>query len=191
MEKFALGSFHASDVDIRVEHVQGEKAVLGVTSDYCRAILTVGREGKITSKTASELHIETWERDENTVVSSPREWLDAACETAILPYNVLGDLDLEHPCAFEGFVPDSTFIDQLDCELRDLYYPDHTLYDLATTRALSPCCAAARGVLPLTNLPACRARPAHSAKPTTNRLSWFLASKGAVRTSTTSSKRLF
>lgn len=131
MEKFTLGSFYASGVNIRVEHAQGEKAVLGVTSDYCRAILTAGREGAITSKTASELHIEAWERNENTVVSSPREWLDAACETAILPYNVLGDLDLDHPCAFEGFVPDSTFIDQLDCELRDLYYPDHTLYDLA------------------------------------------------------------
>lgn len=45
MEKFALGSFYASGVNIRVEHAQGEKAVLGVTSDYCRAILTAGREG--------------------------------------------------------------------------------------------------------------------------------------------------
>ncbi len=127
MEKFAPDHFYTKGIDIRVSHTQGKEAVLGITSEYCRAILTAGRKGAITHDTARELHIEAWERDEKTMVSSPREWLEAACETAILPYNALGDLDLEHPCAFEGFVPDGTFIDQLEDELRNLYRPDYNI----------------------------------------------------------------
>ncbi len=130
MEKFAPDHFYTKGIDIRVSHTQGKEAVLGITSEYCRAILTAGRKGAITHDTARELHIEAWERDEKTMVSSPREWLEAACETAILPYNTLGDLDIDHPCAFESFVPDNTFNDKLRDELCNLYSPDHSLYYL-------------------------------------------------------------